>query len=181
MKKSSSFLVVKTNCSETETEAKGTKRPREEPDEAPQLVDTATKTPEINTAGLSKSEKKKLKKQKLNSGEAADVNGAEKKVKFAPKLEQGPTAGSNETPATAKPALSPKSKPETKTEKKKITLANGVVVEEHKAGSGPKAKNGTKLAIRYIGKLVKNGKEFDKNTKGKPFRFILGKGEVIKG
>jgi FK506-binding nuclear protein len=60
-------------------------------------------------------------------------------------------------------------------------LANGVTVEEHKTGSGPKAKTGSKLGIRYIGKLVKGGKEFDKNTKGKPFRFTLGKGEVIKG
>jgi FK506-binding nuclear protein len=60
-------------------------------------------------------------------------------------------------------------------------LANGIVIEDHKIGTGPKAKNGTKLGIRYIGKLSKNGKEFDKNTKGKPFRFTLGKGEVIKG
>lgn len=34
--------------------------------------------------------------------------------------------------------------------------------------------------MRYIGKL-KNGKQFDANTKGKPFSFRLGKGEVIKG
>jgi FK506-binding nuclear protein len=34
--------------------------------------------------------------------------------------------------------------------------------------------------MRYIGKL-KNGKVFDSNTKGKPFSFRLGKGEVIKG
>jgi len=34
--------------------------------------------------------------------------------------------------------------------------------------------------MRYIGKL-NNGKVFDSNTKGKPFTFRLGKGEVIKG
>jgi len=34
--------------------------------------------------------------------------------------------------------------------------------------------------MRYIGKL-QNGKVFDSNTKGKPFTFHLGKGEVIKG
>lgn len=33
--------------------------------------------------------------------------------------------------------------------------------------------------MRYIGKLT-NGKVFDSNTKGKPFAFKLGKGEVIK-
>ena len=34
--------------------------------------------------------------------------------------------------------------------------------------------------MRYIGRLS-NGKIFDQNTKGAPFSFKLGKGEVIKG
>jgi len=34
--------------------------------------------------------------------------------------------------------------------------------------------------MRYIGKL-ENGKQFDANTGGKPFSFVLGRGEVIKG
>jgi FK506-binding nuclear protein len=34
--------------------------------------------------------------------------------------------------------------------------------------------------MRYIGKLT-NGKVFDKNVSGKPFSFLLGRGEVIKG
>lgn len=33
---------------------------------------------------------------------------------------------------------------------------------------------------RYIGKLT-NGKQFDANTAGSPFSFVLGRGEVIKG
>lgn len=33
---------------------------------------------------------------------------------------------------------------------------------------------------RYIGKLD-NGKQFDANTSGKPFTFMLGRGEVIAG
>lgn len=33
--------------------------------------------------------------------------------------------------------------------------------------------------MRYIGKLT-TGKVFDSNTKGKPFTFKLGRGEVIK-
>ena len=78
----------------------------------------------------------------------------------------------------AKPALNPTA---TEKKKEKKTLANGVTIEEHAVGKGNKAVNGTKLGIRYIGKLAKNGKEFDKNTKGKPFRLVLGKGEVIKG
>jgi len=34
--------------------------------------------------------------------------------------------------------------------------------------------------MRYIGKLA-DGTVFDRNTKGSPFAFTLGKGEVIKG
>ncbi|KAF7361795.1 Peptidylprolyl isomerase [Mycena venus] len=49
-----------------------------------------------------------------------------------------------------------------------------------KVGTGPAAKKGNTVSMRYIGKL-QNGKIFDSNTKGKPFTFHLGKGEVIKG
>ena len=145
---------------------------------------------------MSKSQKKKLKKQKLNSGESAPVNGnakehkgketekesSEKKVQFKSKLEEGPAVPKSNVATPQRSNLSPQAKSETKPtpEKKVVTLANGVVVEEHVVGTGKKAKKGSKLGIRYIGKL-KNGKEFDKNTKGSPFRFTLGKGEVIKG
>ena len=33
----------------------------------------------------------------------------------------------------------------------------------------------------YVGKLQKDGKQFDSCTKGKPFRFRLGASEVIQG
>lgn len=49
-----------------------------------------------------------------------------------------------------------------------------------KVGSGPVAKAGKRLGMRYIGKLT-NGKQFDANTGGKPFSFLLGRGEVIAG
>lgn len=67
------------------------------------------------------------------------------------------------------------------TENKIRTLGNGLVIEEVTIGTGPKAKNGKKVSVRYIGKLASNGKVFDSNTKGAPFSFKLGKGEVIKG
>lgn len=158
------------NASEEEA-PKGKKRPLNETEEAPQLVDTSN---------LSKSQKKKLKKQKLNSGEAAEPNGTDKKVQFAAKLEQGPTGGQTDAKTPAKPALAATPKSE-KNSEKTFTLANGVVVMEHATGSGAKAKTGAKLGIRYIGKLAKGGKVFDQNKSGKPFKFTLGKGEVIKG
>jgi FK506-binding nuclear protein len=132
-------------------------------------------------SGLSKSQKKKLKKQRRESNESNPVNGSEKKVQFdtTPK---GPSPSASESTIPAKPALSAQVKSESKpaAKKEKKTLANGVVIEDAKIGSGPMAKSGSKLAMRYIGKL-KNGKVFDKNTKGAPFRFVLGKGEVIPG
>jgi FK506-binding nuclear protein len=154
---------------------KGKKRPlqedAEDADEAPKLVDTSK---------LSKSQKKKLKKQKREE-ESDKTNGsAEKKVQFASKLEQGPTA-TQKSPSAEPPKPVLTTATSEKGKKEKMTLASGVVVEEHTVGKGKKAANGAKLGIRYIGKLAKNGKEFDKNTKGKPFRFTLGKSEVIKG
>lgn len=78
-------------------------------------------------------------------------------------------------------------------------LAGGVKVADNKVGTGPAAKSGDRVSVRYIGKL-QNGKIFDSNTKGKPvlgfimfgltsmahacilqFQFRLGKGEVIQG
>jgi len=73
------------------------------------------------------------------------------------------------TPTTASPGQ-PKAK----------TLKNGLVYEDKVVGTGKKAKTGRRVSVRYIGRLD-NGKVFDSNTKGEPFKFVLGKGEVIKG
>ena len=55
-----------------------------------------------------------------------------------------------------------------------------MTIDDKTTGSGPQAKAGQKVNMRYVGKLT-NGNVFDSNTKGKPFSFTLGKGEVIKG
>ncbi|XP_039127649.1 peptidyl-prolyl cis-trans isomerase FKBP53 [Dioscorea cayenensis subsp. rotundata] len=62
------------------------------------------------------------------------------------------------------------------------TYPNGLTVEELSMGKpdGKRASPGTKVAVNYIGKL-KNGKIFDSTTGGKPFKFRLGIGQVIKG
>ncbi|KAF9465030.1 hypothetical protein BDZ94DRAFT_1190046 [Collybia nuda] len=59
-------------------------------------------------------------------------------------------------------------------------IVGGIKVLDSKIGTGPMAKKGNTVRMRYIGKL-QNGKVFDQNVKGKPFTFHLGKGEVIKG
>ncbi|KAJ0981180.1 hypothetical protein J5N97_009435 [Dioscorea zingiberensis] len=62
------------------------------------------------------------------------------------------------------------------------TYPNGLVVEELSMGQpdGKRASPGTKVSVQYIGRL-KNGKIFDSSVGGKPFKFRLGVGQVIKG
>ncbi|KAJ3013978.1 hypothetical protein HKX48_005418 [Thoreauomyces humboldtii] len=86
---------------------------------------------------------------------------------------ESPAAKKAATPVTAAAAASPKSV--------KKVLPNGLAIEDAVVGSGAQAKNGKKVGVRYIGRLAKNGKVFDSNTKGSVFKFKLGAGEVIKG
>ncbi|KAM5557139.1 peptidyl-prolyl cis-trans isomerase FKBP53 [Rosa sericea] len=62
------------------------------------------------------------------------------------------------------------------------TFPNGLVIEEVAMGrpDGKRADPGKKVSVRYIGKL-KNGKQFDANVRGPPFKFTLGVGQVISG
>lgn len=77
----------------------------------------------------------------------------------------------------------PKKKEEKKKQevKNKVTkLPNGLIIEDVRIGDGVSCKSGQRIGMRYIGKLT-TGKVFDKNVSGKPFSFLLGRGEVIKG
>lgn len=122
---------------------------------------------------LSKKQQKKLKNNegKAVAAEAKDSPADKKKVQFAKNLEQGPTG-------------SPLPKKEEKKEDKAgglgVKVVNGVTIDDKKLGTGPAAKKGDRIGMRYIGKL-QSGKVFDSNKKGKPFSFKLGSGEVIKG
>lgn len=63
------------------------------------------------------------------------------------------------------------------------TYPNGLIVEELQMGkpNAKKAEPGKTVGVRYIGKLVKNGKIFDSNIGKSPFNFRLGVNQVIKG
>ena len=141
---------------------------------------------ETDDAKLSKAAQKKLNKKLKAEGGKAVPAGAEtekpKEKKEQPKKEE-----------KSKDAEKGKAKAnEVK------TLDGGLKVQDHKVGTGPAAKSGNLVRVRYVGKL-QNGKIFDSNTKGEPvscreytsfdkllicpvqFKFKLGKGEVIKG
>lgn len=111
------------------------------------------------------------KKQKAESGKAVkpDVTEAKKDKKKDKKKKN--EDGTEKTDGQ---------KPEKKQAGVERELAGGTKTKDTKVGTGPMAKKGNTVSMRYIGKL-QNGKVFDSNTKGKPFTFHLGKGDVIKG
>lgn len=100
-----------------------------------------------------------------------------KKEQPAKKQKVEPAAAAAATaPAPAKEQPPAKKEEESKVRK----LPNGLVIEDKTVGTGTRAKNGKRVFVRYVGKLT-NGKQFDANKSGKPFSFIVGRGEVIKG
>jgi len=58
---------------------------------------------------------------------------------------------------------------------------DGLKYEILKNGTGQEAKNGNEVLVHYVGTL-ENGTKFDSSRdKNKPFNFVLGQGQVIKG
>lgn len=101
---------------------------------------------------LSKAQQKKQKKLKAASGEAVPAATPEKK----------------DEKKKEKKEKAEKEKPKAETK----TVAGGVKLVDNKTGTGPQAKTGDMVSMRYIGKL-ENGKIFDQNTKGKPVRSTI--------
>mmetsp|Transcript_24873 Transcript_24873/g.36797 ORF Transcript_24873/g.36797 Transcript_24873/m.36797 type:complete len:109 (-) Transcript_24873:123-449(-) len=58
----------------------------------------------------------------------------------------------------------------------------GVTKETIREGDGPKPQTGDTLTMHYIGTLKDNGEKFDASSdRGRPFKFKIGVGQVIKG
>jgi len=97
----------------------------------------------------------------------------------------------SKTPKDAKTPKDPKTpkedgkKPQldTKTPGKtpKRTIKGGIQIEDLHEGSGQEVKAGNTVGMFYSGRLASNNKKFDSCLSGPPFKFKLGKGEVIKG
>lgn len=128
--------------------------------------------------------KKEKKKQ-----EAAPLTPTSKTVEAeTPKSKKKDKKNKNKdgaaTPAAAAGGSAGDAKPGSpaKTPKpQKKTLKGGIIAEDIRVGNGPEAKAGKHVGMYYKGTLTKSGKQFDACLQGKPFKFKLGKGEVIKG
>jgi FKBP-type peptidyl-prolyl cis-trans isomerase len=94
---------------------------------------------------------------------------------FIAALALGQTATKKKTvpahPATSGP---------TKVSGPPTTTPDGLQYWDVKVGTGPKAISGETVRVHYTGWLT-TGKKFDSSVGGQPFRFDLGRGQVIKG
>lgn len=110
-----------------------------------------------------------------SDGKAEETPKSKKKDKKKKDKEGAPAtpAAGDGKPAAASPTKTPKPQ--------KKTLKGGIVAEDLRVGNGPEAKAGKHVGMYYKGTLTKSGKQFDACLQGKPFKFKLGKGEVIKG
>lgn len=84
--------------------------------------------------------------------------------------------------AEAKKAALPGIEPALPTAKGEVkTTKSGVKYETLKEGTGAVAKAGQKVVLHYTGTLD-DGRKFDSShDRGKPFTFVIGVGEVVKG
>jgi FK506-binding nuclear protein len=115
-------------------------------DEHPKNLKRARDADAEKAAPVSKAEKKKKQKGEDGKPVAVPEEKKEKKEK-----------------AEAAPAKASKA-----VEKE---IAGGIKILDSKIGTGPMAKKGNTVRMRYIGKL-QSGKIFDQNVKGKPVSSI---------
>ena len=86
-----------------------------------------------------------------------------------------------QTAPAHKPAARPVAAGPTKVTGEPVKTPGGVEYWDIKVGTGAVAQTGQHVKVDYTGWLT-NGKKFDSSVgTGKPYEFVLGRGEVIKG
>ncbi|XP_016985424.1 39 kDa FK506-binding nuclear protein [Drosophila rhopaloa] len=125
-------------------------------------------------------EQPKAKVAKLSPAASAKKSSKEQNG-VAKKEEAKPQQKKKEKSETKKEQPKAKEQPKQQTTGEQRIISGGVKVQDVLAGKGEEAKPGKRVSVYYIGRLQSNNKTFDSLLKGKPFKFALGGGEVIKG
>lgn len=111
--------------------------------------------------------------------------GKVQKAEKQQKAQNGLTNGKSpkEAQKKGKEANKPNASPQKTDQKapKSKTLAGGLIIEDLRVGKGPEAKAGRKVSVYYEGRFKSNNKVFDSSKSGDGFKFLLGRGEVIRG
>lgn len=172
--------------SESEEEEKKPVKTKTKKEETPKKE---AKTPKQDA---SKSAKKEDGKQEAKTPKQEVKTPKDAKTPKDPKTpKDAKTPKDPKTPKDAKTPKDPKTPkedaktpaPDTKTPGKtpKRTIKGGISIEDLKEGTGQEVKAGNTVGMFYSGRLQANNKKFDSCLSGPPFKFKLGKGEVIKG
>jgi FKBP-type peptidyl-prolyl cis-trans isomerase len=83
--------------------------------------------------------------------------------------------------SATKKSTTPNTSAPTKVTGDGVKTPSGLIYWDIRAGTGELAKEGSHVRVHYTGWLT-SGKKFDSSVDaGKPFDFIIGNGEVIKG
>jgi len=169
--------VVKTPKQDGKTSKKEAKTPKQEAKASKEESKTSkqeAKTPKQD-AKTPKQEAKTPKQEAKTPKQEAKTPKQEAKT---PKMDLETTSAESKTPKqeskTPKDSQTPGKTP-------KRTIKGGIVVEDLKEGNGPECKKGNMVGMYYEGRLKTNNKRFDGLESGKPFKFKLGSGQVIKG
>lgn len=112
-----------------------------------------------------KSDKKKLKGSGGIAVPAPEIDQDKKQEKKEEKKEKEEKRDKKKK--ENKERQSGKQEPDTGKIPAEREITGGIKILDSKIGTGPMAKKGNKVRMRYIGKL-QSGKVFDKNVKGNP-------------
>jgi peptidylprolyl isomerase len=97
------------------------------------------------------------------------------------------TTDSGSTAASTEESAAPKEAESAEKTAPKVTVPKGAPPKETttkdlEEGTGATAKSGDVVSVNYVGVNYKTGKAFDASwSRGEPFTFTLGGGEVISG
>jgi len=172
--KASKVVEVEKNLSTPKSESKNSKKESKTPKQEVKTLKDDSKTPKTELKTPKQESKTPKQESKTPKLESKTPKVETKTPKQEPKTPKDDSKTPKQDPKTPKDSQTPGKTP-------KRTLKGGVQVEDIKEGSGQECKAGHMVGMYYEGRLKSNNKRFDGLQSGKPFKFKLGSGQVIKG